>query len=355
MDGDLIEAAYTDFSPGSYAGVDALYRELKKRRTPDVSRSAVKDWAKTNLAYTLHRPARRKFPRNRTTAFAVDELWQIDLCDMQELKKHNDGMNYILTVIDVFSKYGWARAIPDKRGPTVLKAFKNIVETSSRAPVKVQADAGSEFKYGKFNDYLADIDSYYYITHSEMKSAVVERWNRTLKTRMWRYFTHANTYRWVDVLQKLVDSYNGSPHRTLRGRTPASIGSHNQLKVWKEVYAPPPRKEPRFKFDVGDAVRISRDKTVFEKGYTANFSEEHFEISERLARRPPVYRIKDLSGEVLAGVFYEAELQPVTIASDGEYRIEKVLKRLKGKSLVKWRGWPEKFSSWEPTRNLRKL
>ena len=353
----LLNAVYTDpRSPGSYGGLDRLYREAKKRNPAIVTRKGVREWAEKHLSYTLHKPARRKYPRNKVTVFSIDEVWQMDLCDMRSLRKHNDGAQYLLTVIDVFSKYAFVRVLENKRGPTVLEAFRDIVESTGRRPLRVHADYGSEFKYRGFNEYLTSIDSRYYITHSEVKASVIERFNRTLKTRMWSYFTQNNTYRYVDAVQNIVASYNASQHRSLKGRTPESIGPQNQLRVWKDVYSTETRRSPpKFKYSVGDHVRISRNKGPFEKGYTDNWSEEHFTIFERLGRKPPAYRLRDLAGEDLKGVFYEAELQRVKIDEDRVYAIEKVLRRRRGQVLVRWRGWPQKFDSWVPSRDVQRL
>lgn len=352
---DLIHKTYTDpRSPGSYGGVERLYREVKKINKK-IKRSQVTDWARQQNSYTLHKPARRNITRNKVIVFAVDEVWQMDLCDMQNIKQYNDDAKYILTVIDVFSKKGFARVLTDKRGETVLKAFKNIIETEGRSPVRVHADAGSEFRYGKFNQYLKSIESKYYVTQSSVKASIVERFNRTLKSRMWRYFTEKNTYRYLDVLQDLIASYNASPHSTLKGRTPDSVGPHNELEVWKQVYHVRGHGKIKFKYRVNDRVRISREKTLFEKGYTDNWSEEYFIVYQRLRRHPPVYRLKDLSGEKLEGSFYEQELQRVDVPEDRVYAIEKVIRKNRGKALVKWRGWPEKFNSWVPLSDIKNV
>ena len=156
---------------------------------------------------------------------------------------------------------------------------------------------------------IESIDSRYYITHSEVKASVIKRFNRTLKARMWRYFTENNTYRYVDVLQGMVTSYNASPHRSLKGQSPDSVGPHNQLCVWEEALSTKKKhKRPAFKYKVGDQVRISRNKGPFEKGYTDTWSEEYFLISRHLDRVPPMSVLKDLQDEELKGVFYEPEL-----------------------------------------------
>ena len=95
---------------------------------------------------------------------------------------------------------------------------------------------------------------------------------------MWRYFTHNNTYRYVDVLQELVSGYNASPHKGV-GMAPIEVNDSNQLKIWKKYYSQGVNRKP-FKFAIKDHVRISRDKGVFAKGYVQSWSEEHFVCAE---------------------------------------------------------------------------
>ena len=96
---------------------------------------------------------------------------------------------------------------------------------------------GAEFTNRKFKRVLHDVGINYYVTFSENNAAVVERFNRTLNTKMWRFFTHSNSYRYIDVLQGLLKGYNSSPHRGIKGRTPDSITAHTTLDVWKENHA----------------------------------------------------------------------------------------------------------------------
>ena len=101
-------------SPGSYGGVESLYREAKKQKK---NRQQVEKWLSKELSYTLHKPVRKRFSRNKTIVFYIDELWQMDLCDTSSLKQFNDGDTFILSIIDVFSKIAFARSLKDKKVP----------------------------------------------------------------------------------------------------------------------------------------------------------------------------------------------------------------------------------------------
>ena len=94
-------------------------RRAREKRIKGASRVAVKRFLAGQTSYTLHRPARRRFPRNPTRVAGVDDQWQADLVDMQALARDNQGMKYLLTCIDVFSKYAWVIPIRDKSGAVV--------------------------------------------------------------------------------------------------------------------------------------------------------------------------------------------------------------------------------------------
>lgn len=114
----------------------------------------------------------------------------------------------------------------------------------------------------------------------------------------------------------------------------------------------------RFKFQVGDRVRISKVKQMFEKSCLPNFAEEIFTVHKRMVRQVPVYKLKDDADEILDGRFYEAELQKI-VKNDDVYRVEKGLSQRKCKGVmeyfVKWKGYPDKFNSWVAESDISKL
>ena len=175
---------------------------------------------------------------------------------------------------------------------------------------------------------------------------------------MWKYFTANNTLKYIDILQKLVKSYNSSRHRSI-GMRPVDVNKKNENVVWHNLYGNESSKPVRFKFNIGDQVRISKTRRSFMTGYLPNWTEEVFTVSKRVPRRPPVYKIADYDGEELAGTFYEQELQKVTKTHDEFYRVEKILRsRMRNKRkehYVKWLGYPEKFNSWVPAEHVKSV
>ena len=177
----LKEIYYDPARPGSFGGVKALSKAS--------NRKYVKEWLSGQEAYTLHKPTRRKFKRRQMICVGLDHLWQIDLADLSSLSRYNDGHRYLLTCIDCFSRYAWAVPIKNKTATSVTNAFASLI--SLRKPMYVQSDKGGEFLNSTFQSFPKSNDIRFYTSENDdIKCALVERFNRTLKTRMWRHFTY---------------------------------------------------------------------------------------------------------------------------------------------------------------------
>ena len=263
---------------------------------------------------------------------------------MTAFNKFNKGIKYLLTVIDVFSKYGWIVPLKNKTGSEVAKALRQIFK--ERKPSKLWVDKGKEF-YNKEVRSLVEL----YSTENEEKSSVVERWNRTMKEKMFKYFSANSTRKYIDVLDEMVKNYNSTIHSSIK-MTPIEASKKNKENtVWQNLYSiPMPAAHP--KFSVGDRVRIMKKKKHFEKGYTPRWTEEVFDIDVVQYTDPPTYKLKDLNGEKITGSFYEPELQKT---GQETFRIEKVLKKRGNKVLVKWLGYPDSFNSWIDSNEIIKL
>lgn len=336
-----MESVYFDPShPGSFTSASNLRRYAGK------DRSTVQNFLSSQDAYTLHRPTRVYFPRRRTYAKGINDLFQADLVDLGNLTTHNDGFRYILTCIDVFSKYAWCIPLKTKGGREVTAAFERILD--DKQCTMLQTDKGTEWLNGSFQAMLRARNVRFYTSENDdIKASIVERFNRTIKSKMWRYFTYSHTRRYVDVIDELVHSYNNTYHRSI-GMKPSEVDSSNEQQVRERLY-PSKSKNHTWKFELQDRVRISMQRQPFQKGYMGNWSEEIFVVSKRHATDPVTYGVRDLAGEDIKGRFYELELQKV-IKTDDVYIVEKILKTRKqaGKIqyFVKWRSYPDKFNSW---------
>ena len=200
---NLSDIYYDTSHLAAFRGEESLIQAVKNR----VGKKDVKKWLQSQDTYTLHRPVRHKYPMLHYTVNNIDDLWEIDLVDMQSVKTYNNGVSFLLVCIDVLSKYAWVKPLQNKTNISIVKAFESLFENTKRRPLTIQSDKGKEFVGNLVQEYLKTNDINFRVTRNpEVKAAVVERFNRTLKSKMYRYFTFANTRKYVDVLQNFVDS-----------------------------------------------------------------------------------------------------------------------------------------------------
>jgi len=196
----------------------------------------------------------------------IDKIWAADLVEMQAFSESNRGVKYLLTVIDVFSKYGWMLPLKDKTGKSVADASKEIFKKSKRKPEKHWTDKGREF----YNKNVKELGVELYSTENEEKSSVAERWNRTMKEKMFKYFTANNTNKYIDVLGDFVERYNNTRHSSIKMTPVEASKKENEARVYRNLYPDFTRRPMRAKFKAGDKVRILKKKGLFEKGFTPN-------------------------------------------------------------------------------------
>lgn len=352
-----VERGYYDpKQPGSFAGVDKWYRHQSER-----SRRQVKDWLRSEDAYTLHKPVRYNFPRNKVVVGYIDHQWDCDLVSMQGYIKSNDGFAFILVATDILSHYCWTRALTKKTADEVVKALSSIF-SEGRVPTYMRTDMGGEFTGARVQRFLTDNNVKHFVAYNtETKANYVERLNRTLKLRMSRYFTHKQTVRWIDILQDVTYSYNHTFHRTI-GRTPVSVNRENQAEVWEKQYGDTiAHNDPPYAFKVGDTVRISHIRRAFQREYDERYTGELFKVKTRTVRAGlNIYSLEDFHAEPLKGTFYEKELQKVTADNATLYKIEKVIKSRKRRGQerehwVKFLHWPAKFNQWIKQSDMQDL
>ena len=252
-----LSSVYLDPSqPASFGGLDAVYRAVKEKGKSKISRKQVQDWLSQQDVYTLHKPARRHYKRSRVIVPGIDAQFQADLVDVQNLSRFNKGYKYLLTCVDIFSKHAWVVPLKTKQGQELVKAFQTIL-SSGRKPNKLQTDQGTEFLNRVFQKFLRENNIDFFTVNSGLKASVVERFNRTFKNKMYKYFTAKNTLTYIDVLPKLVKSYNNTYHRSIKMK-PSQVNKSNEAKLWDTLYGNDVDKRVRYKFQVGDRVRISK-------------------------------------------------------------------------------------------------
>src|SRR3981189_3758693 len=274
----LRQIYYNPEHPAAYGGVSALVR------ASGLSEAVVKDWLKGQSSYSLHKPARKRYSTRHYLTSGINHQWQADLVDMQAYARDNDGFKHILAVIDMFSRRGWAEAVNSKTTPDMIGAFAKIFDSGDK-PIKLQTDQGLEFESRSMQRFFHDNDIEQFSVKSKFKAAMVERFIRTRKTKMWRFFTHNNTRRWLQVLPKLIDGYNKSYHRSI-DTMPNKVNEDTEMELW--LLKQPTKGGDVPKVQVGDTVRLSKAKNVFEKGYLPSWTEEVFTVSKVNSKPPQV-------------------------------------------------------------------
>lgn len=191
--------------------------------------------SKLQIVNEIHFPVRKNFPRRHVIVKGLNDTFQADLIEMNQYSKENNRFKYILTVIDIFSKYAWARAVRSKTGEEVTRALKSIFDSSLRIPKNIHTDQGKEFYNKYFSALMKEHKINHYSTFSSLKAQIVERFNRTLMNKIWRLFSFNGSYKWIDLLPSVIDDYNNTKHRTI-GLKPIEVNENNANTLRDTVY-----------------------------------------------------------------------------------------------------------------------
>ncbi|XP_012543416.1 uncharacterized protein LOC105840876 [Monomorium pharaonis] len=207
------------------------------------------------------------------------------LKDDEDRKK---GYHYILTVIDVLSKYAWTVPLKSKSKRETADLIAEIISKSGRHPKNLQTDMGKEFYNADVQKLLQIHNINHYFMYSIMKASAIKRFNRMLKNYMWKQFTLSSSYNWIDLLWRLVSNYN----------------------TWKHLFK---------------IVKVQR----------AN---------------PVTYLLKDYRGTTITGAFYKHELHHATYPD--VFLVEKGLRRKGDEVYVMWLGFDKSNNSWIHKNNV---
>ena len=366
---------YTTTSLVSYSNPEALYHYVKKNYPKKISRGIIKKWLSKQEAYTLHRAERRKFKRPRVLAFYKNYQWDTDTANIVKYKKYNDQFAYFAVFIDIFTRYLYTRPMKTLSGKEMVEVMRNILNETTENPDIIRSDQGSEYRNRELKHFLSERNIKHVFTYYETKANYAERVIKTIKSKIVKYLTAKETYRWIDELENITFSYNNSIHRSI-GRSPKEATNSDHYELWqfqygeklkdkkkekKEIKSKKPKPSYlKYKFKIGDHVKINFFKSKFDREYSERWSREIFSIIDRkYNQNVPMYQIKDYNNEIIKSFFYQPELQKAYIDADVVYKIDKILKKRKRSGvqelLVKWKGWPDKFNSWIPETNLEDI
>lgn len=348
MDKDKILINYTNpKNPGSLSGLSGFLKN-----NPKIKRKNALKVLQGDEVYTLHKPKLKKFATAKHIVGRIDQTWHLDLADVKNLRNKSlkQYYAYLLVCVDVLSKYAWVEPMENKESETCMKAFQKILFRSSpRKPLCVYMDKGREFM-GSFTKYCNKNGIIQYFTNSENKACIAERFNRTLKEKLYRHFTFTKEKNYIKILQDVVDSYNNSYHRSIK-TSPINVTHKNERNIYDILYSIDLSQIAKFK--IGDYVRIALNKQLFEKGYTANWSREIFIVHYADTLSHPVkYSIKTLDGDIISNYFYQEQLQKVNL-EEFPYDSFEVLREKEEYLLIRQINAEDSIQKWVPRSHFK--
>lgn len=299
-------------SEGGFSGVSRF------ARAANLNLNEAREILKNSNAYTLHKPARRRYPTPPTISHGVDNTWQLDLADLTKFSAYNNGVKYLIFAIDTYSRHAWVRPLKTKSGEEVAEAIFDIFKTSGRIPGLIWTDFGKEFYNRHVQRVMNELGIKLYFTGGPNKASMVERLLRTFKERLYRYFTYTRSYKYIHALNDFLTSYNSSIHR-VTGSRPIDI-NRDTLLVRPSLK---PLKT-KHKFKVGETVRINKLKRLFAKGAEQSWTNEVFIIDSIVPNKSvSMYALKDSQDCVIKGSFVDHELQAINKLPESVIRYRK--------------------------------
>lgn len=306
MEDSYIRRAWTNYSQP--AALKALHGFVKARGIKDIH-DTEKKLSKLK-AFSVHKPIRRKYPTRRMILKGPRENICLDLIDFQAYSRKNGGFNWLVVALDSFTKELWVEPVKKKTTAEVAIAFEKILKQAKGKVRFAFTDMGLEFMGKAFQDVAKKHGITHYVSRTKRKSWMCERVIRTIKTLVFKFFTQEKTKRWLDVMPKLVNAYNNTPHSS-HGMKPSSIKAGDIDEVFHRLFsrlAQKPVSPP--KFQINDIVRIAKNRLTFQKGYEQSFTDDVFKVVGYVPGSYPVtsYKLSTLDGQPISSSFVSHEL-----------------------------------------------
>ena len=269
---DYLKKIYYDpASPASFSGPDKLYVYVKKDGKYNISKYKIKNWLQQQEPYSMQRPLRKPNNRTHIVVAGIDDQWSYDLMDMVKFSKYDDRFAYILVVIDVFSKYLWLGKLKDRKGDSIARAFEDIFK-DGRLPNRIRTDMGQEFKSLLVQRILKSAGIQHLYAYNEVKASVSERAINMIKTKIYRYFTYKQSYRYIDRIQDFAEGYNRTVHSTI-DMPREDVTKYNEETVRILTFLTDQKRDPvkikhlSYRFKIGDRVRLTHLRNIFTHQY----------------------------------------------------------------------------------------
>ena len=333
-----------------------------KKHNPDLKRGAITEFLDGNDIYTRFRQHKRAKTYSPIYVFKKRELFQADVVFFtdKDMVKENSGYKYLFTCIDCFTKRAWVYPLKINNCDAVLRCFQDILSKCGDKPERLNSDRGSELICKKFEKFLADQRIFHYLSYSERKCPIIERFNLTLQNIMYKMMAKERSLKWSSFIEKAMSIYHNRTHSTIRMSPLQAEEEGNEKEVRKNLllyFQKRGGKRKKPKFHVNETVRIWKKRATFHRGYDENFSREFFKIVGVKTNLPvPRYQLEDSKGEVIIGSFFEEEL--VRYTPPEVFEIEVINERKRGRKkeyLVHYLGYPKSMNEWVDGNKLVNL
>lgn len=327
------------------AGIQRIQDHYKRA----LSTQEIRDFLAKSRAYTVHYQFKNA-GHNPYYIRRLRQMIQIDLIETIKISEENKGFNYILVAIDCFSRKVWARLLSRKTAEEVLLKLKSILDETGSVE-SICSDRGQEFVNNKMKGFLSERKIKLIHPYTSTHAHFVERVQRTLEDMIWKYITSKQSYTFHDKLQDFVKTYNSRKHRITKLTPDEGDKEENSLHIQKmqEDYRAKIKPTQKFRFKIGDRVRIAISKGKFSRGYERQSKEEVFKIVGVSKKMPKVlYTIASLNNDAVIGKFYQWQITKVL--DQDEYLVEKVLRKNRTHYLIKFVGYDD--PEWVPIKNL---
>lgn len=351
----LFDTYYNLSSSGGLASIKKLADVTK------ISSKKVRHFLHTQRLYTLFKPRIKKFKRQKIILYGSNYTHGMDLLDVSRFAKHNNNIRFLLTVIDMFSRKAFVKPLKNKSGLETAKAIKELYTTDGNIPPRfIWVDRGREFINRDVDEVLETLKIRRYHSFSKHKVSPVERFNRTLSSKIYKLIYMNNDHDYVSQLAKIVQTYNNTKTRS-HGMKPNKVTALNREIVWHNLYSKKKNLPLKPKYQIGDYVRNVRSVNQYSKGFLPPYSEEIFKIHSIKYTNPVTYKLVDLEKDLVNGYFYDFELVKVQNFDEAtaEYLVEKVIKRriVNGRKevFIHYFDLPDHFDAWIPADQLRDL
>ena len=249
-----------------------------------------KDLSKIYIDEIYSKPPIKNYPTNKIVYNNINEIWSIDLADMNDYKiSNNKGYRYIFNVIDNFSKYLRAIPLKNKYSQTITNEFPNILTTSKRKPLKLESDRGTEFYNSIFQNLLKSKNIHHYSRFTDKGALIAERVIRTVRNLLKKPVFEKGNANWISELPSVVKQYNNTIHNSTKMTPIQASKKINEKLVFSNLRDDRIKRQPKYK--LGQLIRTADIKRVFSKGGSTNWSYKLYTITEVIHDTIPSFRI----------------------------------------------------------------